>query len=120
MNSGIYKITCGANGKIYVGQSSDLGSRKRQHWDKLRLNRHPNKRMQADWNGEGNGTFRFDIIEYCPIEQLNERETYWIHELKSTDPSIGYNKQVGGSYQEKRLKDKPKYQNRTTYKSKMK
>lgn len=31
MYSGIYKITCLANNKCYIGQSARLGERKREH-----------------------------------------------------------------------------------------
>ena len=116
LNSGIYKIICSATNKIYVGQSTDLGSRKHQHFEKLRHNRHPNKSLQADFNTYGPAAFRFEVIERCPINQLNEREIYWIDALNVRDKSIGYNKQVGGSYQEKRIKDKPKYTCKVKYK----
>lgn len=31
MISGIYKITCRKNGKVYIGQSEDVGRRKTEH-----------------------------------------------------------------------------------------
>src|SRR5438105_13132870 len=48
--SGIYKITCTANKKIYIGSSINMRKRKKQHFDKLRLNGHDNPKLQAAWN----------------------------------------------------------------------
>lgn len=31
MVCGIYKIVCRANGKIYIGQTKNMGNRKEQH-----------------------------------------------------------------------------------------
>lgn len=116
MVSGIYKITCRVTGKIYIGQSQSLGARKRQHWDKLRLGKHKNKKMQADWNEYGAANFSFDILEKCAVSDLNEREIYWINKYDATNPSVGYNKQVGGAHKNKGLVEEPRYKNRTKYK----
>ena len=36
------------------------------------------------------------ILEYCPLEQLNEREIYWIKYFNSADRNYGYNIASGG------------------------
>lgn len=87
--SGIYKITNNLNGKIYVGQSENVYKRKAQHFLALRRHKHENKQMQKDWN-TNNAGFRFDVIEWCEISKLNEREKYWIETLHSYQPR-GYN-----------------------------
>lgn len=86
--SGIYKITNQVNGKIYIGQSQNVYERRMEHFVALRRGNHPNKDMQRDWNKNSRG-FRFDVIEFCPIKDLNEREHHWIEELNTVE--TGYN-----------------------------
>ena len=86
--SGIYKITNQLNGKIYVGQSQNVYEREAEHFTALRRKKHPNKEMQRDWNKNNRG-FRFDVIEWCPLYSLNDREKYWIEELNTIE--TGYN-----------------------------
>ena len=102
--SGIYKITNLTNGKIYVGQSQNVFERKIEHFTALRRNHHPNKEMQKDWNKNNRG-FRFDVIEFCGISQLNEREKYWIDKLNTIEK--GYNKNWI-PYKRKEIKSKYK------------
>ena len=88
---GIYKITNKINGKIYVGQSNDIQRRFLEHT-------HRNK-LQIDMAIQkyGKENFIFEILEECPIEQLNEREMYWIETLNSF--KNGYNYTLGGEQQ---------------------
>ena len=87
-SSGIYKITNLNNNKVYIGQSQNIFTRKKQHFTQLRHNKHPNKDMQKDWNINNRG-FRWDVIEYCELNKLNEREEYWIKVFNSI--LCGYN-----------------------------
>lgn len=87
--AGIYKITNTITGKVYVGQSQNVYERKCEHFVALRHNKHENKLMQHDWNINNRG-FRFDVIELCPINELNAREKYWIDKLNTMGPH-GYN-----------------------------
>ena len=86
--SGIYKITNQLNGKIYVGQSQNVYEREAEHFTALRRKKHPNKEMQRDWNKNNRG-FLLDVIEFCPLCSLNDREKYWIEELNTIEK--GYN-----------------------------
>lgn len=45
----------------------------------------------------GIDNFSFEIIEECQIEQLNEREIYWISQYNSNLPEFGYNLTKGGN-----------------------
>ena len=45
--------------------------------------------MQKDWNKSSRG-FRWDVVEYCSLDKLNEREKYWIDKYNSIEE--GYNK----------------------------
>lgn len=87
--SGIYKIENNLNGKIYIGQTQNVFKRRAEHFIALRRGRHPNQEMQRDWNLNNRG-FRFDVVEYCALTQLNEREKYWIDKFNSMAPR-GYN-----------------------------
>ena len=80
--SGIYVITNTINGRQYVGQSQNIFFRRKQHFVALKNGIHENKAMQQDWNINNRG-FRWDVLEYCSIDQLNSREKYWIDKLNS-------------------------------------
>lgn len=70
---GIYKIT-NPKGKIYIGQSTNIKERFRKY------NKLSNKRQVKLFNSfqkYGINNHKFEIIEECNIEQLNEREIYW-------------------------------------------
>lgn len=87
----IYKITNTLNGKIYVGQT-------RQNLNR-RINGHKNSSVKRGIDAAiakyGWKNFIAEVIETCPVEQLNEREIFWIAELKSKVPN-GYNLTDGG------------------------
>ena len=75
---GIYSITNKINGKIYIGQSIDIYERWNSHTCSLDSNRHHNKHLQYAWIKYGKENFKFDIVEICSIEKLNEKEIIWI------------------------------------------
>lgn len=84
MKSGIYKIQCRANGRIYIGSAKNLSTRKYQHLYALRLGTHYNRHLQNAWNKYGEDEFDFSILEFCDIELLIEREQYYIDQLSPT------------------------------------
>jgi group I intron endonuclease len=71
---GIYKIT-NPKGRIYIGQSVNIEIRK----SKYRCLSHSSKQPKifASIQKYGWEQHKFEEIEECPIEQLNEREVYW-------------------------------------------
>jgi group I intron endonuclease len=92
MNSGIYKIVCLNSGKIYIGQSVNIKTRKKDHFSNLRNNRHDNQHIQNAWNKYGESNFVFEVIEEVDnFDLLTEREQYWMDTLKSYDKKIGFN-----------------------------
>lgn len=70
---GIYKIT-NPDSNIYIGQSINIKNRK-DSYRKLACKKQP--KIFLSLKKHGWKQHIFEIIEYCSIEQLNERETYW-------------------------------------------
>ena len=89
----IYKITNTLDGKIYVGRTQQKLSRRiYKHKYEAKRGRPGVDAAIAKYGWEH---FTVEVIETCPIEQLNEREIFWIAELKSKSPN-GYNLTDGG------------------------
>ena len=91
---GIYKITNKKNGKAYVGQSNNIERRFTQHCYKGEKSRIP---LDMAIQKYGKDNFAFEIIEECPLEKLNERESYWIKYYNTIEN--GYNCSEGGDQQ---------------------
>lgn len=86
---GIYKVTNKVNGKVYIGQSVDIGRRWRQHMtaeDDIYFH----KAIQK----YGVENFEWEVIEKCKKSELDERESYWIEYYDSFNK--GYNCTKGG------------------------
>lgn len=45
----------------------------------------------------GEDKFYIELLEECTVEELNEREKYWIAFFNSTDNRFGYNISIGGN-----------------------
>lgn len=90
--AGVYQIRNIVNGKVYVGSSSDMQARRREHLYELRKNIHSNRHLQNAYNKYGKGNFVFEVLEFLPdITQQWEREQYWIDTLHACNKSLGYN-----------------------------
>lgn len=89
---GIYKITNTENGKCYIGQSRDIEARWQKHLSSYKSS--PNWELYRAFKKYGISKFTFEIVEECQIEELNEREIYWIAQYNSFNN--GYNMTLGG------------------------
>lgn len=89
---GIYAFRNKKNGRVYVGQSKQVLTRKRQH---ERGDTKNSTRFHNAMNKHGADGFDFVILEYCEVELLDEREVHWIIQLNSLYPN-GYNLTTGG------------------------
>lgn len=96
MKTGIYKIENLINHHIYVGQSVNIEKR----WKRekqiafLKNSEGYNYPLSRAFRKYGIENFSFEIIEECPVLQLNEREKYWIQYYNSF--YNGYNQTLGG------------------------
>lgn len=93
---GIYKITNLVNGKVYIGQSTNI---------KKRFTKHRNTAFNPNYleydyplyramRKYGIENFSFEVLEECNEEELNEKETYYIAKYDSR--KNGYNQDEGG------------------------
>lgn len=97
MSIGIYKYQNKLNGKVYIGQSTDIEHRYGQHLYDAACKDESRRKTGVDFAiaKYGINNFAFEIIEECPIEELDEREKYWIKYYNSYEN--GYNRNSGGS-----------------------
>lgn len=93
---GIYCIENIINGKKYVGLSTSIETRFKQHVWQLKRNRHVNRYLQFAWNKYGESKFAFYILEECKKETLAKREEYYIQLFETQNHSKGYNLTSGG------------------------
>ena len=70
---GIYKITSPTN-KTYIGQSIDINRRFKEY---KRLNCKQQPKLYNSLQKYGPENHKFETIEECFLETLNEREIYW-------------------------------------------
>lgn len=89
---GIYKITEKENPTMfYVGKSNDIQRRFKEH---IYKSYEQSKIPFDDYiDKKGKDAFNYEILEECSLEELNEKEKYWINFLHATESG---NKFEGG------------------------
>jgi len=91
-NSGIYKIEERKTGKVYIGSSSLLDYRKRNHFNLLRKNKHKNIYLQSSYNKYGEENFMWDILQYVDdANKLEKEEEKWISMFEANNKKHGFN-----------------------------
>lgn len=77
--SGIYKITCVNNGKIYIGKSVDVANRWAEHIkSSLEIGTIAKNQLYTLMKEKGAENFTFELLEEVNKDKLLERESYWI------------------------------------------
>lgn len=88
--SGIYRIVNTVNGRVYVGSTNNIMSRRSAHFTTLEKGSHVNRKLQNAYNKYGKDKFIFDVIEVLGSDDLLiSREQHWIDCLDSC--RSGYN-----------------------------
>ena len=93
---GIYKITNKISGHAYIGQSNNIEYRFKQHIKRAyHSKKEYNKALYVAIRLYGIDKFIFEILEeIINVEDLNDRETYWIAYYNTYYD--GYNETLGG------------------------
>lgn len=86
---GIYRIINKISGKTYVGQSNNIERRFVEH--KYKTGTAIDNAIQK----YGADNFSFEVLEECTLEELNEKEKFWIA-YYNTYSGFGYNLTAGG------------------------
>lgn len=91
----IYVITNKVNGKQYVGQTVfSLKHRLDTHYRNAKDNKNKKYPFQSALLKYGKENFEIKLLEECTIEEINDREIYWIDKLDTY--YHGYNATLGG------------------------
>lgn len=90
----IYKITNTINGKTYIGQTIQPLQKR---WNEHCVKSNGCKFIKNAIQKYGKENFTVETIDKASnMEELNQKEIYWIKHFKSTDKNIGYNLDSGG------------------------
>lgn len=93
--TGIYKITNIETQQVYIGQSKNIRERWREHCKAgLQIDTPGNNKLYSNMIQYGLNNFTFELMEQCSINDLNERENYWIEFYKSCDYGLNGNKGI--------------------------
>jgi len=114
---GIYKIQNLLSGEVYIGQSKDIEQRFKEHIY------HINSYIDQVIFDIGKEFFSFEILEICNIDELDQREKYYINYYHSDVEGYGYNLTSGGCHTigednpNSKLTEKDIYDIRESYKN---
>ena len=94
----IYKIKNIVNGKVYIGQTTNISKRIKEHKNDLRNNNHHNIYLQRAWNKYGENSFVFEIIDEADEKYtLDALESFWISAYGGYQSKAVYNAKDGGA-----------------------
>jgi hypothetical protein len=96
---GVFQVRNLTNEKVFVGSSLNLDGIFNRFEFQLKMNGHPNKSLQKDWNELGADKFTFEILEELPPREnpgydykpdLEVLEDLWLEKLEPYGEQ-GYN-----------------------------
>lgn len=91
----IYKIINDINGKIYIGKTAfTIERRWKEHCKDAKRSSKEHRPLYSAMNKYGIENFHIEIVEECTLEELDEKERFWIESYNSF--SNGYNATIGG------------------------
>lgn len=96
--SGIYKLTDKSNGKVYIGQSVDIGERWKQHIKRgcgAEIGTISGTKLYNAMMENGVWNFKFELLQECEKASLNKQEKYWIQYFNTVE--YGYNMKAGAN-----------------------
>ena len=95
MKGFIYIIKNFINNKVYIGQTrTSIEQRWKEH---IRHASYGDQVINKAMNKHGVENFYIEILETCSLQELDEREIYYIKLYDSTNKSKGYNVSIGGN-----------------------
>lgn len=89
MAAGVYAILNKVTGKVYIGSSQRLATRRSQHFSDLRRGSHHSQKLQRSFTKHGETAFVFFVLEECGSERLLSQEQVAIDAFDSC--RRGYN-----------------------------
>lgn len=100
----IYIIKNNINNKVYIGQTiNKVSYRFKTHiYYAIRGKDYVIGKAMRKYGIEN---FFYEIIEKCPMKELNTKEIFWIAYYNSTNPKFGYNMSKGGNKISNRILD---------------
>lgn len=87
---GIYMYDNKITHKKYIGQSTNI---ERRHYEHIHWPS-PYSKIDTELKKLGEQSFNFSVLEECTLEELDEKEKYWIKFYNSREN--GYNLTIGG------------------------
>ena len=94
--TGIYKITNLNNGMIYIGQAKAISKRFKEHIKKgIGAEATSKNRLYSAMLKEGVENFMFEVLEECPVDELDFHEAYWINYFQTN--LSGYHMTAGNN-----------------------
>lgn len=96
----IYKITNSVNGKSYIGKTlkDSISKRWSEHCKDFSKSRCEKRPLYSAMNKYGVDSFHIEELEECDVDNINEREVYWIQYYRTFIE--GYNATLGGDGQQ--------------------
>ena len=88
---GIYKIENLLDHKVYIGQSTRIEQRWKEHISYSSGKQYRNYPLYNAIHKYGVDNFSFVVLEECDVNDLYSREQYWIDYYDATNLSKGYN-----------------------------
>jgi len=104
MSVGIYKFESKVSGNIYIGQSVNIEKRIKRHISDAynESSKSYNYPLESSIRKYGIENIAVETIETCLVQELDNREIYWIEHYQSFFK--GYNQTLGGNGGSKTIK----------------